>query len=127
MGQQRILIADDEGYVTTTLSAKFRAAGYEVMTACDGSEAAEIATHFLPDLIISDFQMPVLCGYEMSLKIASNPITSSIPIFLLTSRGHVLSDEQLSRGNIVTVLSKPFSFRDLIARANDFLGKRQAA
>lgn len=127
MAQHRILIADDEAYVTTTLSGKFRAAGYEVMTASDGAEAFETAASFLPDLIISDFQMPVLCGYEMSLKIAADARTHGIPIFLLTSRGHVLSEDELSRGNIVTVIAKPFSFRDLIARADQFLRQKAAA
>ena len=71
--------------------------------------------------------MPVMCGYEMSLQVAANPVTTGIPIFLLTSRGHVLSADELCRGNIVCVIPKPFSVRDLIARADHFLSRRQAA
>ena len=127
MSQPRILLADDEAYVTTTLTSKFRAAGYEVATAGDGVEGAALARTFLPSLIISDFQMPSSSGFEMAIELGKDPATAHIPIMLLTSRGHVLSPDALAQTNIRLIVSKPFSARELVNTAQQLLQQGRAA
>ena len=117
----RILIVDDEAHILQVLSLKLRNAGYEVLAAGDGEEGLELAQKELPDLIITDYQMPFMTGLEMCRVLASNKATEEIPVFFLTARGHSLSDEDISIGNIRHVVHKPFSPRALLERVKSQL------
>ncbi len=110
----RILIVDDEAHILQVLSLKLRNAGYEVLSAGDGEEGLELALKEVPDLIITDFQMPFMTGLEMCRVLATNEATKNIPVFFLTARGHSLSDEDISIGNIRHVVHKPFSPRAVL-------------
>lgn len=110
----RILIVDDEAHILQVLSLKLRNAGYEVLSAGDGEEGLELALEELPDLIITDFQMPFMTGLEMCQALATNKETEEIPVIMLTARGHSLNDEDVSIGNIRHVVHKPFSPRAVL-------------
>ena len=119
----RILVVDDEAHIVQVLSLKLRNAGYEVSTAVDGEEAFEFATKQRPDLIITDFQMPYMTGLELCRALAENPATASIPVLMLTARGHALDPEDLTLGNLRDVLSKPFSPRAMVDQIQRLLGE----
>ncbi len=110
----RILIVDDEAHILHVLSLKLRNAGYEVVTAVDGEDGYELACQHLPDLVITDFQMPYMTGLELCRAMASNPPTAHIPVLILTARGYALDEDDLRIGNIKGVLSKPFSPRAVL-------------
>ena len=111
-----ILIADDEAFLLHILAEKVGRAGHTITTACDGQQGFDLASKTLPDLIITDFQMPVLTGLEMSARLKEQASTSHIPILLVTARGHRVEPEDLARTNIVAVVAKPFSARELLAK-----------
>ena len=117
----RILVVDDEAHIVHVLSVKLRNAGLEVSTAVDGEEAFEMACQDLPDLIITDFQMPYMTGLELCRALAGNAPTAHIPVLILTARGYALDDEDLKIGNIKGVLSKPFSPRSVLQLVEDLL------
>ena len=110
----RILIVDDEAHILHVLSLKLRNAGYEVVTAVDGEDGYELACQHLPDLVITDFQMPYMTGLELCRAMATNTPTAHIPVLILTARGYALDDDDLKIGNIKGVLSKPFSPRAVL-------------
>ncbi len=118
----RILVVDDEAHILHVLSLKLRNAGYEVITAVDGEDGYELATQELPDLVITDFQMPYMTGLELCRALAANPPTAGIPVLILTARGYALDDEDLEIGNIKHVLTKPFSPRAVLRVVEDVLG-----
>ncbi|MCH8164442.1 MAG: response regulator [Planctomycetes bacterium] len=117
----RILVVDDEAHILHVLSVKLGNAGLEVSTAVDGEEAFEMACQDLPDLIITDFQMPYMTGLELCRALAGNAPTAHIPVLILTARGYALDDEDLKIGNIKGVLSKPFSPRSVLQLVEDLL------
>ncbi len=117
----QILVVDDEAHILHVLSLKLRNAGYEVITAVDGEEAFEIACQELPDLVITDFQMPYMTGLELCRALAANAPTAGIPVMILTARGYALDDEDLELGNIKGVLSKPFSPRVVLQLVEESL------
>jgi two-component system phosphate regulon response regulator PhoB len=127
MQKGRLIIVDDEPYVTTTLAARFRKEGFEVRIANNGEEALGLALSSPPDVLITDYQMPVLSGYEMSVKLKADPRTAQLPVVMLTARGHHLSSEQLLMTNIKMVYSKPFSARELVAKVTEILAAEPAA
>jgi two-component system phosphate regulon response regulator PhoB len=126
MHKGRLILVDDEPYVTSTLAARFRKEGYEVRTANNGEDAFALAVGSPPDVLITDYQMPVLSGYEMSVKLKTDPRTSQLPVVMLTARGHHLSSEQLLLTNIQVVFSKPFSARELLAKVNQIIAVKPA-
>lgn len=121
MAQQRILIADDESYLTQILSTTLQRRGYETFVANEGLAAYELALANLPNLLICDYQMPLLDGLALCTRLKSTPKTSDIPVLMLTARGHILSSDDLGRTNIRAVLSKPFSTRDLLPKIEEVL------
>lgn len=118
MSHRTILVVDDEPHITHVLALKLRGGGYIVETAGDGEEGFEIARQLIPDLIITDLQMPYLTGLEMCQKLRATPETSKIPAFLLTARGYGLSPEDLATTNILEMLTKPFGPREVLEKVN---------
>ena len=68
----KILIADDEPDIIEILSFHLMKAGFDITTACDGSEAIEKAKQFEPDCIILDVMMPKRTGFEVCEYLRSN-------------------------------------------------------
>ena len=84
-GFPTILIVDDNAdmrcYLRTLLADK-----YYVIEASDGANGLSIANESVPDLIVSDVMMPVMDGLSFCRKIKEEPMTSHIPVILLTAR-----------------------------------------
>jgi two-component system, OmpR family, alkaline phosphatase synthesis response regulator PhoP len=116
-----ILIADDETHILNVLAMKFKHGGLSVIAAEDGAEALRLAQAALPDLIITDYQMPRMSGLELSSRLNSDPATSHIPVILLTARGFSIAETQTQSPNIRCVMSKPFSPREILARVLELL------
>jgi len=113
--KKTILIVDDEAHIVHIIRYKLEREGYEVVTAGDGQEAYNLAQTKDPDLIVTDFQMPVLSGYEMCVKLHGSEVTADTPVVMVTARGHKLSPGDLAETNIRQLMSKPFSARELLA------------
>lgn len=118
-----ILIADDEPHIRHLVGAKLKNAGFNVLVASNGQDCLQLAREHRPELIVTDYQMPLLSGFEMSQALAADQDTASIPVILLTARGHKLTDDELSTTSIQMVVDKPFGPTDLINRVKGMLGK----
>lgn len=109
-----IFLVDDELHVAQILGRRLEREGYSIETARDGVEAFDRIAESLPDVIISDLQMPRLDGLGLAEQLKADPRTASIPIVMLTSRGHRADDETVSRTNIVRLVAKPFSSHEMV-------------
>ena len=125
MTGKTILVADDESHILNVVSVKLQNAGFRVLTARDGREAYDLATHEKPDLIITDYHMPEMSGIELCQALKRNPATAHIPAVMLTARGYALEEADTERSGILCMLSKPFSPRQLLATVNDILDREQ--
>lgn len=121
MAESKILVCDDEPHILHVVSTKLTNGGFEVLTAADGEEALEVAGQHQPDLIITDYQMPLLSGLELCVKLRADQRTKQIPIIMLTARGFSMSKEELANTNIRKVLPKPFSPRELLRCAQEMI------
>jgi len=122
MNTKTVLIADDETHILNVLSLKLQNAGYTVITAQDGAEAFELARAHHPDLVITDFQMPLLSGLELCTRLRCEPGTRDVPAILLTARGFSMSQGEVLQDNIKEVITKPFSPREILARVQQIIG-----
>jgi CheY-like chemotaxis protein len=80
----RILLVEDEPSIAEALSMLLAAEGFEVATASNGEEALRILEQSLPDLVITDYMMPLMNGVEMAGHLRETPRLAGVPI-LLTS------------------------------------------
>jgi two-component system, OmpR family, alkaline phosphatase synthesis response regulator PhoP len=125
---KRILLCDDEIHILRAAEFKLKRAGYDVRIASDGEEAWEAIQAQKPDILVTDCQMPRLDGIGLVQRIRTNPATAELPVFMLTAKGFELSHEQLaSMWNVMAVIAKPFSPRDLLQRVQAALAETPVA
>ena len=120
-----ILVVDDEQHILDVVVYVLEEAGFTVASAMDGDMALEAVQCSAPDLVILDLTMPGLSGWELFR--AMRAAVPGLPVIMLTSR----SDEidrvlglELGADDYVT---KPFSSRELLARARNILRRAGGA
>ncbi len=121
MNGKTILVVDDEPPIRYMLDFKLRQAGFSVISASNGQDAYKLACEHRPDLVVSDYQMPLMDGLEFCQQLAANPETGGIPVIMLTARGHKVRPAELETTNIKCFLDKPFSTRHLIVQIKEQL------
>ena len=120
---KKILIIDDEKDVVDILKVILEHEGYETIAANDGKEGIARAKEEMPDLVITDVNMPKMDGFKVAAEIRKMPETFPIPLIMLTSRN---SEEDHFRGlslNVFAYLDKPCDLnelRDVVKRALSF-------
>ncbi|MDD4271621.1 MAG: response regulator [Patescibacteria group bacterium] len=87
----KILIVEDEEYLSDMYKIKFEQAGYATVIAHDGLEGFELAKREQPDLVLLDLILPKLDGFKVLAQIRKEPSTKKIKIFILSNLGQ--SDE----------------------------------
>jgi DNA-binding response OmpR family regulator len=112
---KKILIVEDDPGISLGLIDEFESEGFVVITANDGEKGLEAVRNQKPDLIILDIMLPVLDGYEVckTLRMEGN----RTPIIMLTVKDKEIDKVlglELGADDYVT---KPFSLRELLARA----------
>jgi len=109
-----VLVVDDEYPVRKQVVELLEKTGFRTVSAVDGKDALAKIAEELPDLIISDINMPVMNGWEFCKRVRENPATRDIAFIMLTIR----KDEQ-DRVHALGVLgadeyvTKPVVWRDL--------------
>ena len=126
MAGKKVLVVDDEIHIVHVVAIKLRNNGFEVISAGDGQEGFKLACEEKPDIIITDFQMPIMTGLEMVQKLRQCEQTKDVPVIMLTARGFAIEDEQKRDLKISECLSKPFSPRELLKDIEDILYQRES-
>ena len=121
MTAKKVLIADDEIHIIHVVAIKLRNNGYEVISAENGQKAFELACAENPNIIVTDYQMPVMTGMELIKKLRECEQTKDIPVIMLTARSFAVEDEQKQQLRISECLSKPFSPKELLRSIEDIL------
>lgn len=120
----RVLIVEDDTTLLRVVSDNFASRSYEVETALDGEIAIEKATRCSLDLIILDVMLPKVNGYEVCRYLRQQEVKT--PIIFLTAKDEE-SDILLGLGlGADDYLAKPFSIRELLARAEAVLRRSEA-
>lgn len=125
---KRILLCDDEIHILRAAEFKFKRAGYEVVLACDGQEGWERIQEQMPDIVVTDCQMPRLSGLGLAERIKDNPATCHLPVIMLSGKGFELSEQEIrEKYGIRSLVGKPFSPRELFQIAESLLGGEEVA
>jgi response regulator NasT len=124
MNETKILLADDDRLIRSTLAMGLRAAGYEVLEAGDGDRALQICKESPPDLAILDVRMPGLSGIELARRLRAE---THVPFLFLSAYG---DDDTVNQGvaeGALGYLVKPLGMSSMLppvkaalARAAEF-------
>lgn len=120
-----IMVVDDEPDIVTLLRFALEKDGHSVSEAGNGQIALErlgldpVKTDApLPDLIVLDIMMPVMDGYQLNMRLQTEPRAKDIPILVLTAKGQKMRDLFEMAPNVAAYVQKPFDpkmLRELIA------------
>lgn len=124
MTPANILIIEDDAAILRVVRDNFVNRGYCVCTARNGEEGLSAALNGGPDLIILDIMLPKINGFEICRAVRAEKL--EMPILMLTAKGQ---EEDIVRGlelGADDYITKPFRVRELMARAQAFLRRRQA-
>ena len=103
-----------------TIEYNLQKAGFQTASAFDGEQALALSKEFAPDLIVLDLMLPRLSGWEVCRAIRQDP-DNRVAIMMLTARGEE-SDKVIGLElGADDYLVKPFSMRELVARARALL------
>jgi CheY-like chemotaxis protein/class 3 adenylate cyclase len=123
--RERVLVVDDSPaqrhYVQDCLARQ----GFDVVTAENGRLGLEKARAVDPALIVSDYDMPVMTGFEMVHALKRDPETRDIPIIMLTARESRRDVAQMRAAGATAYLVKPFAQDKCIATVERTLAERR--
>ena len=120
---KKVLIADDEPNIVTSLEFLMSKSGYDVAVARNGEEALALVESFRPDLVLLDVMMPLRSGYDVCQRMRDRPEWRHIRIVMLSAKGR---EAEVSKGMSLgadAYVTKPFSNRELIATVGGLLGE----
>jgi len=119
---KKVLIADDEPNIVTSLEYLMQKSGYEVKIARNGDEALALVESFRPDLVLLDVMMPRKSGYEVCQQIRERTDWQYIKVVMLSAKGR---ESEVNKGLSLgadSYVTKPFSNQELIAKIDALLG-----
>jgi CheY-like chemotaxis protein len=117
-----ILVVDDEFDLLSAYTMFLEQLGYRIRTASNGREALACALNERPDIVVSDFMMPIMDGAQLCRELRANPALSSVP-FILCSAGRLRNDVPIPYD---TFFSKPVLVDRLVNEINRLVARRDA-
>jgi len=120
--RRRVVVIEDEEPIAAAVAARLRSEGFTVEVAYDGLAGVELCERSRPDLVVLDLMLPQLDGLEVCRRIQRD---RPVPVLMLTARD---SEADLLTGLAVGAddyLTKPFSPRELVARAHAILRRAE--
>ncbi|WP_198265483.1 sigma 54-interacting transcriptional regulator [sulfur-oxidizing endosymbiont of Gigantopelta aegis] len=123
--QATLLLVDDNPTNLQVLYQTLEGHGYKLLLAKNGEDALNIVHKVHPELILLDIMMPGMDGYEVCLKIKSNPELADIAIIFLSALDDVKDKVKGFDCGAVDYVAKPFQSEEVIARVETHIKIRQ--
>lgn len=122
-----ILVADDSATMRMIVQATLTGAGWKVLTAGNGQEALEVAKSHPVDLVVSDWNMPVMGGLQLIQGLREQEQYLDVPVLVLTTEDDVDSKMAARDLGVCGWLSKPVDPDVLVELASELLDEQSCA
>jgi len=109
MASELILVIDDSPTIIKVVELVLTKAGFKVQTTQDGETGIALAKQIKPDLILLDFVMPKMNGYQVCKELSQDEDLKSIPVVLMSAKGEQVGERFVKVMGIVDYITKPFS------------------
>src|SRR3982751_4309905 len=123
MAGELVLVIDDSPTITKVVQLVLTKAGYEVETAPDGEAGLAALRAHRPDVILLDFVMPKMNGYQFCRELTADPKLRDIPVVLMSEKGDQAGERFVKVMGIVDYITKPFSPEAITAVVQHTVGK----
>ena len=123
MSADLILLVDDEEQIRKLLEASLVRRGYEVVSATDGIEALRQIRARMPDLIVTDVNMPNMNGFELLKNIRGDDSLKTIPVLMVTAEAKKEDIVLAAQGGASGYIVKPFTKATLEEKVQKILTK----
>lgn len=120
---KRILLAEDEANIVTSLTFLLERAGFSVAAEMDGLAALESALADPPDVMVLDVMLPGLDGMEILRRLRASDATRSLPVVMLTAKGQREDRENALAAGADLFITKPFSNTELVDAVAGLAGR----
>ncbi|MDP3279046.1 MAG: response regulator [Deltaproteobacteria bacterium] len=120
----RVLVVDDSATIRRLVRTVLEESGYEVSTALDGQMALDLLRRESFDLLLIDFVMPRLNGYQLAMAVRAMPSIASIPIILMSAKADTIGAKFLQQTRSSQRISKPFEPNALLTVIEETLRQR---
>jgi DNA-binding response OmpR family regulator len=124
-GREPVLVADDSPAVRHLVADALTRQGFEVTTASDGREAFEKARAGSFELVVTDYDMPEMTGFELVYALKHDAHTKDWPVLMLTARDTKRDRAQMRAAGLTAYLVKPFGADKLVALVERMLAERR--
>ncbi|HEY6078294.1 MAG TPA: response regulator [Polyangiaceae bacterium] len=125
--RERLLVVDDSAAIRHLVSDCLKRQGFVVSTAVDGQDGYEKALAEKPDLILTDYDMPRMTGFELVVALRRSERTRDIPLVMLTARDTKRDQAQMRAAGLNSYLVKPFGTDKCIALVERVLAEQRLA
>jgi two-component system chemotaxis response regulator CheY len=119
---KKILSVDDSASVRQMVAFTLKSAGYEVIEACDGSDALNKIKSTSVDMVITDLNMPVMDGVELIKTLRGDPAFKFTPIVMLTTESGVDKKTAGRQAGATGWMVKPFKPEELLSVVKRLIG-----
>ena len=116
-----ILVVDDSAIIRNLVVQALEQAGFRVMAAGNGKEALKRVEDCLPDLVISDINMPEMNGVDLCKRFHADPFLSSIPFVIMSSNSDRAVMRRLLYWGAASYLIKPFNLEQIVITVEKLL------
>ncbi len=121
--KKRVMIVDDEPEVLAMMENILMDEGFELIKVSNATEVGLRAAQLSPDLILLDFLMPEINGFEVSKALRNNELTRSIPIMAVTCLTKEQDLERIFECGADEYLAKPFRIDQLLEKVRELIGR----
>lgn len=120
----RILVVDDSPTIRKVVSAILTRHDYETLQASDGVEAMQVLATEKPDLMLVDFVMPRMNGYQLCMSVRERADLANVPVVLMSAKGDRIRGKFVQQTGALDAITKPFDARGLLAVIESALEKK---
>lgn len=126
-GRERILVVDDSRIVRNLVRGGLVKQGFEVETAVDGRDALDKldAMDEMPAMIISDFEMPRMNGFELGMELRLRPEAKGTPLIVMSARDDKRYKSLMKTAGAVGYIGKPFEPDKVVALVERVLAEQR--
>jgi CheY-like chemotaxis protein/class 3 adenylate cyclase len=123
--RERVLVVDDSPAVRHLIADSLVRQGFAITTASDGLEAKELCSKQRFDMLITDYDMPRMNGFELVHALKRDPKTRDLPALMLSARDTRRDQAMMRAAGLTSYLVKPFSVDKCVAMVERILAERR--
>ncbi|MGF1490342.1 MAG: PleD family two-component system response regulator [Prochloraceae cyanobacterium] len=123
MPTQKILVIDDSRFIRMHVRDMLPEGDYEVLEARDGKEGLDLILNENPNLIMLDFLMPKMSGWEVYQELQKTQELQSIPLLIMSGRKEEVMEKIPEPFEHFAFVGKPFEQEELLAGIKDAVKK----